>query len=613
LEPVAEEIAQLAEEEQGAPAGTGMGGKRYQYVFDKSILLVTHRNSITRIYGDAGQEMLDLMVKNPTVAIPVVVQRLRQKGLEWVAARENLNRHWKELAEVNYYKSLDNRSLTWRTTDKRATSTRTLVAEIKDRAANSGNEGAVALAARLEKAKEEHGSFYEVTMKDLLSPKLDLTNLPKPDKKLFSPHLSLMYENSSNMQRDAYRIISFALERGATSPSDKERCHRLWRDFLGPLFGLSLSWMQRPALDFHESSSADTPTVVSNGEDIIDSDNEEGSFVDENEIGNNVVTEQLPDRSADVKESETQSESLMDHHPLPPGTCVSTVFGKGTVKEFRRADDTYVVNLRSTGTAFLQPNAVLCSVLSVETSGFTDQLRSTDRQTLERPNDILAIGTQSLYLFFRLHQILIRRLNIAKEMAYNMCTDRSLSTLVEQMRGSDNDDLGRKRYEAYISLVYALIEGGYNLSGGAAEGGKYEDRVRSLLGHGAYELATMDKLISHIVKNLQNMASDDTMHSLIQLFRRHHDAGSFKPEAYRQEAAYLSEGDNMFAFQYCKVPDDDEAVVHMEFLGVISDSDDGEAGSGDLASEQKDSDIIMSEESDMKVASVPAAKRQRRG
>lgn len=69
----------------------------------------------------------------------------------------------------------------------------------------------------------------------------------------------------------------------------------------------------------------------------------------------------------------------------------------------------------------------------------------------------------------------------------------------------------------------------------------------------------------------------------------------------------------MFAFQYCKVPDDDEAVVHMEFLGVISDSDDGEAGSGDLASDHKDSDIIMSEESDMKVASVPAAKRQRRG
>ena len=41
-------------------------------------------------------------------------------------------------------------------------------------------------------------------------------------------------------------------------------------------------------------------------------------------------------------------------------------------------------------------------------------------------------------------------------------------------------------------------------SSGLGEGasGRYEDRVRSLLGHGAYELATMNKLIAHLLKNL---------------------------------------------------------------------------------------------------------------
>merc|ERR1712046_390966 len=71
----------------------------------------------------------------------------------------------------------------------------------------------------------------------------------------------------------------------------------------------------------------------------------------------------------------------------------------------------------------------------------------------------------------------------------------------EQMPGEDAAALGRKRYDAYLSLVYALLDGGV----GGAEGGKYEDRVRCLLGHGGYELATMDKLISHILKNLQTM------------------------------------------------------------------------------------------------------------
>ena len=66
---------------------------------------VIHRNSIARLYGESGQEMLDLMVKNPTVAIPVVVERLRQKDKEWRIVRERLNRQWKDLVEHNYYKS----------------------------------------------------------------------------------------------------------------------------------------------------------------------------------------------------------------------------------------------------------------------------------------------------------------------------------------------------------------------------------------------------------------------------------------------------------------------------------------------------------------------------
>ncbi|NEP52412.1 MAG: hypothetical protein F6K65_27870, partial [Moorea sp. SIO3C2] len=55
-----------------------------------------------------------------------------------------------------------------------------------------------------------------------------------------------------------------------------------------------------------------------------------------------------------------------------------------------------------------------------------------------------------------------------------------------------------------MSLVYSLIEGSHSNDAG----GRYEDRVRTLLGHGAWELATMDKLVSHILKNLQGMAHD---------------------------------------------------------------------------------------------------------
>lgn len=596
LEPIVEEISQLAENELIVPESSnsvrassgdcGMAGKRYQYTFDKSILNVVHRNSISRIYGDSGSEILDLMVKNPTVTIPLVVERLRQKDMEWRKVRPRLNRRWKEMAEHNYYGSLDHRSLTWRTTDKRAISTRTLVAEIRDRAAHNGREGPAAFQARLDKAKEENGAFYETTMGGALKRQLDLTNLPKPDRRLFTPHMSLMYENTSWAVRDAYRILSFALERGSISPPDKERCHRMWFDFLGPWFNLSVDWMMNPAVKYQETTKpvkpSELPRVVSNGDESMAEDEEEESADEDGEMSARVVTEDVRQIKHHDKHD---SPSYLDHHPLPAGATVSTVYGDGRIIECRRSDDTYVV-LLPFGKAYLRPSAVLCSIMPVEKSAYTTMLRADDRTKLDRRGDKLAIGSQSLYLFFRLHQILIRRLGIAKKLAYSVRDDRTLVNMVEQMPGDDPVALGKRRYDAYLSLVFALLEGN-TVSGSHADGGKYEDRVRSLLGHGAYELATMDKLISHIVKNLQSMANDDTMWNLVQLYRRHVACGSFKPEAFRTEAGALSDGEQMYAFQMCPVQKDggEKSVLHVEYLGVIAESDGEKMSVTDAAME----------------------------
>jgi hypothetical protein len=138
------------------------------------------------------------------------------------------------------------------------------------------------------------------------------------------------------------------------------------------------------------------------------------------------------------------------------------------------------------------------------------------------------------------------------------------------MPDTNPNAVGRRRYEAYLTLVYSLLDGG---GGGAAEGGKYEDRVRGLLGHGAYELATMDKLISHIWKNIQALAGEETTWSLIQLYRRQLADGGFKPESFRQEAIYHSDGEPMYAFQYCPVQGKDTAVLHFEYLGVMENSE----------------------------------------
>jgi len=624
LEPIGEEIALLQQKEipssftdvepiagkkgkdRSAPKlKGGLGGKVFQYYFDDRILNTIHKHCISRIYGDSGPEMLKMISKNPAVAIPVVIKRLRQKDKEFREAREVLNRRWKELAELNYYKSLDHRSLTWRTTDKRATSTRTLMAEIKDRATHNGNEGEAALTARKEKAKEEHGSFYERTMGRFLSRKVDLTLLPKPNMVLFTPHLSIIYENNSWAQRDAYRILSFALERGTISPSDKERCHRVWRDFLAPFFGLSLMWMQSPAISYAASPPTSTPSIVSNEEESGNDD--ESSTEELNDIdGDIVVTEEIM-----KNRKEGNDLNLLDQQPIPPGTYVSTLYGEGRILKYRRLDKIYIVSLPYAAIAHLHPNALLCTIEVDKKSSLTRQLTSDDKESLDRGDDMLIMGPQSLYLFFRLHQVLIRRLNIARKLAYSVTNDISLSTLLERMSSEGCSDMGSRRYDAYISLVYGLVEGNYSSSSvNAAEGGKYEDRVRCLLGHGAYELATMDKLVSHILKNLQNMANDDMMQNMIQVFQRQREMGCFKPMAFRQEASIFSEGENMFAVQYCKVPKSDKTIMHMDFLGCITDSEEGGMSSEIENSIRTRSDPVgpkVDEKSD-----EPVTKRQRR-
>jgi paired amphipathic helix protein Sin3a len=517
--------------------GAGLGGKIYQYTLDGRVLGVIHKHAIRRIYGDDGIEMLELCFKNPSVALPIVVNRLRQKNEEFCTAREVLNKKWKDIAEQNYYMSLDHRSFTWRTTDKRATSTRAIVSEIKDRAVNNGLESEAAISARMEKAKEEHGIFYEVTM--TIPRKMDLTGLPLPSKTLFTPHLSLMYDNSW-AQQDAYRIITFAMERSSINPGDKERCHRLWRDFIGPWFGLRLSWMQSPAALFSaslepvgedddatggsidtgekESGNEDKDVGSSGGEEDVTHDHDFNTPVD-----NNVVKEEVmePDATSTLRNgSDNGYFSLTNHIPFPPETFVSTSLGEGKIIRYIKEDSAYEVFILaksdSARTAHLHVDSIYGTIFPVEPSLLTDQLRANDQEEPERSDDQLIIGTQCLYLFFRLHQILIRRLTIAKKLAIDVSNDPALGRHIEKLTFEGDPDEGKKRYEAFLGLVYSLIDAGI-ASSEVSEGGKYEDRVRHLLGNNAFELTTMDKLIAHLLKHLQNMANDDMLQNMIEV------------------------------------------------------------------------------------------------
>ena len=100
-------------------------GSEIVYEIPKDYLNTIHKHCIRRIYGsDYGSEILNLIHQNPLKTVEIVYKRLKQKDEEWRGARAVLCCSWKNIQEKNWTRSLDHRSLTYKTHDRRLTSTR---------------------------------------------------------------------------------------------------------------------------------------------------------------------------------------------------------------------------------------------------------------------------------------------------------------------------------------------------------------------------------------------------------------------------------------------------------------------------------------------------------
>eukprot|EP00189_Rhodosorus_marinus_P007299 CAMPEP_0184752766 /NCGR_PEP_ID=MMETSP0315-20130426/43753_1 /TAXON_ID=101924 /ORGANISM="Rhodosorus marinus, Strain UTEX LB 2760" /LENGTH=2242 /DNA_ID=CAMNT_0027232119 /DNA_START=421 /DNA_END=7149 /DNA_ORIENTATION=+ len=131
LEPIAATIGKLSSDEM----------KRHALA-DEALSPV-HVRAIERIYGDHGSDIIEQVKLNPSVAIPVVLARLKQKDEQWRKARIEMNKIWREVCEKNYYKSLDHRSFYFKQADKKELSAKSMIQEISANPAkvNGGSRG----------------------------------------------------------------------------------------------------------------------------------------------------------------------------------------------------------------------------------------------------------------------------------------------------------------------------------------------------------------------------------------------------------------------------------------------------------------------------------------
>ncbi|RKP17690.1 hypothetical protein ROZALSC1DRAFT_23960, partial [Rozella allomycis CSF55] len=92
---------------------------------------VVYIKAIKRIYADKSNEVIEHLKKNPLIAVPVVLRRLKQKDEEWRKSQREWNKIWREIHFKNHYKSLDHQGINFKTNDRKNLNFKTLINEIE--------------------------------------------------------------------------------------------------------------------------------------------------------------------------------------------------------------------------------------------------------------------------------------------------------------------------------------------------------------------------------------------------------------------------------------------------------------------------------------------------
>jgi paired amphipathic helix protein Sin3a len=123
LEPINSRIDEMTNEERST--------FRLKPDFGGSGMAIYHR-IIKKIYGrDMGLEVIQALQDCPSVAVPVVLNRLKQKDEEWRRAQREWSRTWKEVDSKNFYKSLDHQGTNFKQNDKKNITAKYFVADIQ--------------------------------------------------------------------------------------------------------------------------------------------------------------------------------------------------------------------------------------------------------------------------------------------------------------------------------------------------------------------------------------------------------------------------------------------------------------------------------------------------
>jgi paired amphipathic helix protein Sin3a len=479
LEPIAEELASLRTlETTSHHVDKNNGGLKFSLQLEKRNFGQIHLNAISRIYGENGPEILELLRKNPAGTVPVVLRRLKQKDYEWRRARQDLDKQWREVLERNYERMFDHRSFYFRQQDRRFYSPRHLVGDIKTRAG-------LAMTPPVPPAATEAEELLLGSVGVTATLSASLTAVSSAPFHLclsfdsIDPVLGDLSHHNHVIHKDVYRLLCYAAETGGLSQSDKERISALWRDFIRVFFNMPVHYL-------HSAASCE-----------------------------------------DTEEVEVHVQAWT------AGARVLTIYGQGEVLEFRPVDGMYRIQL-AYGVGFVSASTIIGAEqlstqalqaigVGVDAETGAERILNVSAPAPAPANAVsdpcrVFFGTQMCYVFLRLYQTIFTRLLCAKQLAAS-ATQTALAAEVNNNNAySQLDRKGalrsRPMYNSFLGQLMGALDG-------SVDGGRYEESLRLLLGNKSFILLTLDKVVQQAIKCLQVMANDESVNKLVGLFIYH--------------------------------------------------------------------------------------------
>ena len=519
LEPLAHEIQTLIDSESQF---------NFRFRLEKRALSVIHLKAISQVYGNHGAFILELLRRNPAGAIPIILNRLKEKEKEWSRNRIKFNDTWKKVMEQNYFKSFNTSSFYFKQSEKRSFTSKILLAELRKK-----NQ----LAFKDEITEIEHSNeSYSTSVPSFIE---NANNTAREELCISFEDVSLHY--------DVWGLIGFNVEKECNS-IEAENIASFFVFFLHPLLQLPEKW-----LNLNKS-----PMEILNH---IKLQKKIKSDLSNFEKGSEVIT---PYGTGIIENYDSDQKKFQ----------VILSYGTGY----------FTKNIME---PFVSDQKKLEYLIHCEQMSDTDiNMPVLGKKHL--PENLFT--SSSMYVFLRQYHILYERFLNAKircekkdsskfnNMSHSTSNKNILSSQLSNQDDFHDDkednpltngfELPRpKLYTQLLSVIYTYIDG-------ILDSKEYEDKCQSLIGSASFHLFTIRELVSEITKQLTYIVTDSKSENC-----------GFAINSYLNKKNYHS---NQLANVYQDFHDHliqlESVYLHMRFIpGVLSTNDDTAPSNNQIA------------------------------